>query len=127
MLHMNIGKDSRAGADAVAIADGVECVAFNQALVREHRAGVDINADEITAAGSAEGERSLGVIAQDIEPEGNFTAARMAQPAAVIAAIVSGPTALLVKARHRNSQRRWRARHHVRRRGHRLQRNQSAP
>jgi len=70
VFDVDIGEDLRAGTNGLAIAQGVEGVTLDDALVGEHRAAVDIDANKTAIAGSAQGKRGAGVIAQNIETDG---------------------------------------------------------
>ena len=70
VLDVDIGEDLRLRTNALPIAQGVIGVAFDQPLVGQHRAGVDVDADERAAADGAQRQRGAGVVAQDVEADG---------------------------------------------------------
>src|SRR5260370_34751542 len=47
-------------------------MAFDETLIGEHCAGVDIDADEGSVAGGTKSERSSSIVAQDVEADGQF-------------------------------------------------------
>ena len=72
MLDVDIRKDLRCGTNAPAIAQGVVGIAFDQALVGQHRAGVHVDANKGPVANGAQRQRGAGVVAQDVEADGKF-------------------------------------------------------
>ena len=69
MFDVDVGQDLRAGTHTFAVAERFVGVAFDETLVGEHGAGVDVYADEISGAGGAQGECGAGVVAEDVEAE----------------------------------------------------------
>ena len=69
---MNVRKNLRGGREARSFAERVVGVAFDDALVREHRAAVDVDAEKIATTSSAQGERGAGVVAEDVVADGQF-------------------------------------------------------
>ena len=71
VFDVDIRKQERFRANPLPIANRVKRVAFDDALVRQHRPGMDVDAHKTSAARSAQGEGGMGVIAQNIETDGN--------------------------------------------------------
>ena len=72
MLNEDIRKDFDLRTESLPAAEGVVGVAFDQALIGQHGASVDIDADETTVACRAKGECSAGIVAEDIEADGQI-------------------------------------------------------
>ncbi|MDB6064676.1 MAG: hypothetical protein JWR26_884 [Pedosphaera sp.] len=72
VFDMDIGKNLYFGGDGLTIAQSVEGISLNQALIGQHGAAVDIDTDKTAAAGCAQGERGACIVAQDIEPDRYF-------------------------------------------------------
>src|ERR1043166_3447860 len=66
---MDVGEDFRAWTNCLFVSKRVEGVAFDEALVRKHCAGMDINANEAAATCGAEPQGRACIVTEDIEPE----------------------------------------------------------
>ena len=62
VLDEHVGENLRGRGDAGAVTERPVSVAFDQPLIREHRAGMDVDADETPAARGTERQRGLGVV-----------------------------------------------------------------
>jgi hypothetical protein len=72
MFDQDIGKDFGLRTELLPVAESVVGIAFDETLVGEHCAGVDVYADEGSVAGGTKSERSAGIVAQDVEADGQF-------------------------------------------------------
>jgi len=70
VFDVDVRKDLRVGTDVAAKAERMEGIALDDSLVGEHRAAMDVHADEFTAASRAQRQRGAGIVAQDIETDG---------------------------------------------------------
>ena len=72
VFDVNVGEDFHVGAQALSFAQGFMSFALNQSLVGQHGSAVHVDPDEGAFAGRAKSERGAGVVAQDVEAEGDF-------------------------------------------------------
>ena len=72
VFHVDIRKNQDFRTNLATQAQGFESVTLNDALVSEHGPGVDIDTDERTVAGGAKAKGGAGVVAQDVETDGEF-------------------------------------------------------
>src|SRR5947199_322956 len=67
MFDVHIGENFGFRTKALAIAKGLESVAFNQALVSEHGARVHVHANETAMAGGTKCQGAARVVAENVE------------------------------------------------------------
>ena len=67
VLHVHIGKNGHGRANPFTVSHGFVRVALDDALIGEHRAGMDVDADEAAAARRAQCQRGAGIVAENIE------------------------------------------------------------
>lgn len=72
VLHEDIGKDFDLRTELAPAAKGVVGIAFNEPLIGEHCAGVNVDADETSVACGTKGERCARIVAEDVEADGQF-------------------------------------------------------
>jgi hypothetical protein len=72
MFHEDVRKDLSLGTELMAVSECVVGIAFDQTLVGEHCAGVNVDADEASAARGTKRQRSAGVVAKDVEADGQL-------------------------------------------------------
>jgi hypothetical protein len=72
VFDKDVGKDLSFWTKPLAVAEGIVGITFDKALIGKHCAGVHIDADEASVAGGTKGESSTGVVAKDVEANGQF-------------------------------------------------------
>ena len=72
MFDEDVGKDTRLGANLLSITECIVGGSFYQALIGEHCAGVDVDANERSITSGTKCKRSAGVIAEDVEADRKF-------------------------------------------------------
>ena len=70
MLDMDISKNLDFGTDLPPKAKSVVSIPFDDALISQHGAGMDIDSNEASPAGGAKRERRASIVAQDVEANG---------------------------------------------------------
>lgn len=72
VLDVNVGENLRVRRNSPAIAQSVEGIALDDSLISDHRAAEDIHTNETSAARRAKGQRGAGIVAKDIEADGDL-------------------------------------------------------
>ena len=70
VLAADVGEDRDVHAEQAAVAQRVVGVGMDHPLVGEHRAGVDVDADERRTDRGGDGQRRARVVLQHVDPEG---------------------------------------------------------
>ena len=69
MFDKDVSKDLSLGTELLPIPQGLVGVTFDDALIGEHCAGVDVDADETSIARGAKSEGSASIVAQYVETD----------------------------------------------------------
>ena len=69
VLAADVGEDRHVGAEQAPVAERAVRVGLHDALVGEHRAGVDVDADEFGADRGGDGQRRARVVLQHVHAE----------------------------------------------------------
>src|SRR5262245_50954309 len=72
MFDEDIGKDFGLRTELLSVPESIVRVAFNEALIGKHCAGVDVDTNEGSVAGCTECEGGAGIIAQNVKADGQF-------------------------------------------------------
>jgi hypothetical protein len=72
VLDQEIGKDLSLRTELPPAAEGVVGIAFDEALIGNHSTGVNVDADEASVAGGTKSDGGAGIVAEDVEANGQF-------------------------------------------------------
>jgi hypothetical protein len=72
VFDKDIGKDFSLRTKLLAVPQGVVGIAFDEALIGEHCASVNVDADETSIASDTKGESRPGIVAEDVEADREF-------------------------------------------------------